>query len=492
MNTTESSTRKPGWLSLHRRLRLDHLSPPLRNYTRQVLGVALFACLIIFLSGLGLYPIETPIEIPERLSPIRTGVAVPFSLLFMLLVALGFVAGALIFASYQPGWRLPFLTRLTIGALTLAFPLSFLSDFLLVNETGMGPGLIPIGIIWLAIGCGAATILCAFISSSRAAQWTPRFATGSFLAMSLAFLMFKVWWDTLINMNQINPETIVFIHLPVVNIISYLTPFVWLVGVIFFWQAIAEVRIFSREIGLRIANRGNRFSWLLGVLFAVKFTWLAIGYWPVIRGTAAGPWLGSRQDGLIAWMLAALFAIAAGWWLTHTRTPVDTNSVIRTTTFFTVGFLLLFIAAFLLFIPATVILSLGLESMGLALGEISNALAGFGMGWTFLFAALLLPLGLVFLRWKRFRYLGPLFLLSGLWALPSILQVLVPGSNLSFEYLTFDTMLTITLFVLAILVWRGKQPREHLWIITLVLVVSTLTALAESLIPARYAFLGYA
>ncbi|HEY3473914.1 MAG TPA: hypothetical protein VGK56_04845, partial [Anaerolineales bacterium] len=334
--------------------------------------------------------------------------------------------------------------------------------------------------------------VCAFIPSPRAAHWAARFATGSFLFMALAFLLYKVWWDTLTDLDQINPETMLIIHIPIAKFISYLNPFVWLAGVVFFWEAITEVKIFSRNIGVKVASLGDRSPWLLAALFVVKIAWLAAGYWSVVRGTAAGAWAGSGQDGALGWLLATLFAIAAGWWLTHRRTSVDTKSFTRAAVFLTGGFLLLFIAAFLLFIPATIIFSLGFEDLGYRLGMVSTELAGYGLGWTILFTSLLLPLGLVFLRLQRFRYLAPLFLLTGVWALPSVLQILIPYADSSFEYLTFDTLFTLILLFLAIRAWRRKQHRDDLWMITLLLVVSSLAALAESLIPAKYAYLGFA
>jgi hypothetical protein len=493
MKASENFQQRLKFISLDRRLRFDHLSPSVRRYSVQVLGVGLFACLIIILSGLHVYPFETTIELPENLSPLHSSLFVPFSLLVILPAGLGLIAGAIFFASYQPGWRLPLLTRLTVGILALAFPLSFLQySITIIGETGTGPGLIAVLIVFLAIFCGVATIICAFIRSTRIARWASRFATGSFLGLSLAFLMFKLWWDSLAYQIQINPAAIAIIHNPISTVISYLTPFWWLSGVIFFWKAIVEVKFFSREIGSKIANLSDRFPWLLAVLFGLKLAWSAIGYWGVIHGTATRPWEASGQDGPLAWLLAAFFAIATGWWLTHPRKQVNTESFSRATIFLTGGFLLLFIAAFLLFFPATLIVGLGLESIGLALGSISTTLAGLGISWTFLFAILLLPLGLVLSRWRKYRYLSPLFILCGLWSLPSIFQKLIPGLNISFEYLTFDTALTFTLFILAVLAWRGKQPRDNIWTISLVLVVSTLTALAESLIPEKLVYLGFA
>jgi hypothetical protein len=66
------------------------------------------------------------------------------------------------------------------------------------------------------------------------------------------------------------------------------------------------------------------------------------------------------------------------------------------------------------------------------------------------------------------------------WSLPQLINVLLPDQNIAFEYSTYDTVLTGVLFILAVLGWRGKNIKTNNWIITLVLVVSTLVVLGES------------
>ena len=98
-----------------KRLRLAWLPQPIRSYATQVVAVALAACLIILLVGLGIYPSEATIDLPETLSPIARVLSIPFSLMLMFVLGLGLLAGALYYASYQPGWLSPFLTRFIIG-----------------------------------------------------------------------------------------------------------------------------------------------------------------------------------------------------------------------------------------------------------------------------------------------------------------------------------------------------------------------------------------
>ena len=81
-------------------------------------------------------------------------------------------------------------------------------------------------------------------------------------------------------------------------------------GIIFFWQAITEVKLFSRNIGVWIADVSDRIPLVFAVLIIVKITWLVIGYLGVMGGNLGEPWNGSRQDGPLAWLLAVLFAIA--------------------------------------------------------------------------------------------------------------------------------------------------------------------------------------
>ena len=181
----------------------------------------------------------------------------------------------------------------------------------------------------------------------------------------------------------------------------------------------------------------------------------------------------------------------AGWWLTHWKKPVDTTLFNKTAFILTGGFLFPFIMAFLIFFPAIIFVNLGLDNVGLFLGTVSVYLSNEGLIWSIIFTVLLIPLGIVLLFIKRLRHLTSVFFIPGLWSLPAVIQALFANLNLSFEYLTFDVALTLVLLVLAVLIWRRKLPKVNIWIITLVLIVSTLVALAESLIPANRAYLGY-
>jgi hypothetical protein len=222
------------------RLSLARLLQPLRWYTIRLVGVGLVACLIILLAGMGLYPFESTVDLPESFSPISTGLSIPFSLILVMLVGLGLVSGALFYASYQPGWTYSFFTRFIIGMVGVALPLYYLDNSRPDPSPGAAGGLtqFPLKIqfvfYFLALGCAVAGLICAFISSPRIARWAARFSTGTYLWMALVFLMYKIYWDFLIPVDQINPQSIFEIYQPIIKFIFYMNPFVLILGVIFF------------------------------------------------------------------------------------------------------------------------------------------------------------------------------------------------------------------------------------------------------------------
>jgi hypothetical protein len=491
MKAVEVIPSKQKSISLDRRLRIDRLPKHIRSYAAQVVVVALIMCLIIVLYGLGLYPAESTIVIPENFSPTGATLALPFSLILLVLVGLGIVFGALFYASYQPGWKLRLPTRLTIGTITLALPLFLLNSAGITSGTGNLLGLVRIAFVLLAVFLGVSAVICAFLSSPRISRWAGRFTTGSFFCVALAFLTFKPLLDSLSQQGQINLENSPQIFLPLIILITYVTPLVYLVGFIFFWQALTEAKIFTRDIGIKIADFSERIPWLLAVLFAVKLIWILGGYGMVMGGVAVEPWKDSWGDGILAWALAGIFALATGWWLAYWRKPAGPDSFTKPALFLTIGFLFAFIAASLTFALTVFFTLTGLEGIGSYFYNVSSQLADNGLIWPQWFVALLIPLGIVLLRSIRFRGFAPVLLLAGLWSFPPLIQQLFGISGVSFEYLTFDVLLTFTLLALAVLAWRGKQHEASIWVITLVLVVSSLVALAESIIPSGYAYLTF-
>lgn len=457
-----------------RRLQPDQLPQPLRGYSWRVIAVGLIACLIIGLTGLGLYPAGLVIELPEDFNLMEGTLSVPFSLIIIVLIGLGVAFGALVYGSFESGWRWPRLTRLATGLLALALPLTFLDYARILAGGWSGTGLVQLALVAVAVICALGCLAGAMIARPGAARWLALLTTVSFVCVAGAFLVYRLTWG---DFNAANPSSEAVL-LPVTAVVGFLTPLVWLVDAIFFWQAITEAKLFSRELGTNAADLTSRLPWLLAVALAAKLLFLAAGYW---RGGES--WQRSLQDGLLAWLLAGIWAAAAGWWLVWRRRPVAMPPLNRSAVFLAVGFMLPFIIAFVLFLPVSALVGAGLDQIGFGLGAASVTLAGVGEAWTHVFMVALLPLGLVFLRVERWRSLAPVALLCSLWALPITIQLVLPSLNLSFAYLTFDALLTVVLLLAALYVWRRQPDQPDAWSLMLVLTVSTLIVLTDDLIP---------
>jgi hypothetical protein len=157
--------------------------------------------------------------------------------------------------------------------------------------------------------------ILAFISTPRAAWWAPRLAAGSFLCVLLAFLAQQIFWYFLAPESLMNELNGLLIVLQFAGLILFTSPLVLFVSVIFFWQAITEVKFFSREIGAFAANLSDRFPAMVVILFVVKTAWLLGVATGILGAGAMAVWERAAQDGAIEWILAFIFAAAAGRWL---------------------------------------------------------------------------------------------------------------------------------------------------------------------------------
>ena len=498
--------------TLVNRLQLDVLPQPLRVYATALVVVALAACLLILLVGLGLYPRASSMLIPDNLGDSGELLAVPFSLILFVLLGFGVVIGSLIYASYQPGWTRPFLTRLTLGFACITVPLYFLRFSGMGDLLGGGYLTLQAAALFVAFASGVAALLSSFISSPRMLRLAPWFGMGAFIGSACAFIIWKIRWDFLAR-SSLSLNTPDMLR-PIIDLEHLATGLVFLMGVFFFWQLVAEGKIFSREVGLRVANLVARLPWLLAALFALKLVWLAIGFWNADSGEVVTLWERSLNEAGLPWFLAAVFAAAAGLWLLRTLKPLGAAQLNKSAVFFTSGFLFIFILTYLILFLGQLLLNAGViptkdyqplgqcftVSQGSPAGFISclgSGLSEYFLHGTVLFVASLLPLGFIFLRIKSLRALAPVCFLAGIWGLPDAVGVIAlmmgrPEINPAFEYLSFDVFLTLVLLFFAVQVWRGKAPRAHLWMITLVLVVSTLAALAETLVPPALKYFTFA
>lgn len=469
-----------------RRFRIEHLREPYRAYALLVLIAAAGASAIILALAVGAYPIENVLELPDFLSPIQTSLGIPFSLILIVLLGLGLAAGALMFTLFDVPSGRSRAARLALALLVMMLPISFLDFGRVFGVDLRGYAWFHTGFILTAIGCGFGALVLALRASPRHARWCAGLVSTTFFLLGFWFIFLGCISEA-VGPFLIESRVTRLSMVPLSALALYLTPLVALTGIIFFWQALAEAKLFSREIGLGVASFAVRWRGLPVLLLTVKLAGLALGYAAAYAGYAGEPWQTSLRDGPLSWLIAFIFAAATGWWLARPRSrelPVPSN---RVALIYTAGFLLPFILAFLLALPSSALAGLGFEGIGLALLTVSLALAGAGELWTLAFAALLLPLGLLFYKWRRFRYFAPIFLLSGAWVLPILPALAIPNSNLAVQYLTFDAALTVVLLFLGILVWRGRFLRPSGWTITLVLIVSTILALAEWPIPVQIA-----
>lgn len=218
---------------------------------------------------------------------------------------------------------------------------------------------------------------------------------------------------------------------------------------------------------------------VLPAALAFKLGLLTVGY-SMWSGVAV--WSRSSQDGVIAWLLAALFAAATTWWLSRDRRAVVMTQLGHAVAFLSLGFLLPFLVAFIIFVPANVIATVN-SQLGTAIASLSFLISTTGQVWTIVFAFLLLPLGLVGIWLGRFRTLAALCVLTGLWALPSIVTFLT-DRDVTFEFLSYDAALTVGLAVLTIHAWRRNRHEDLRRPVTLALVVSTIAAYTDVTIAA--------
>ncbi len=500
---SEITLKKRRGLIFANRFQMGDLSQSSRRYTTILLVVILVACLIILLAGLGKYPGQTSLLIPDNLHPDSGLLQIPFSLVLFIIIGFGLVTGAMIFGSFQTGWIRPSVTRFTLGFLSAAVPLYFLRFTELGDLLKDKFSTLQFLLLCLAFLSGFIATLSSWISSPRLARLAPWLGIGAYLGTAVSFLIWKIQLDRemLSPLTSRGPDLLS----PVIYLNLLATPLIWFSGIFLFWQVIIEAKIFSREIGLRVANLSARLPWLLATLFTLKLVWLAVGYWSAYQGEAHQVWERSLSDSWQAWILAGIYAIVAGWLLFYTSRPLGSAQLNKSAVFFTAGFLFIFILTYLIYFlgqlflniealpeqisqPISLCFKAGPGSLAAFIYCLANGLSDYFLHWMGLFVAALIPLGFIFLRSKKLRGLAPICFLAGVWALPDVVGVIAfmqgrEEINPAFEYLSFDVFLTVVLLFYALLAWRWKSPTARLWTITLVLVVSTLTALAETLIP---------
>lgn len=495
MDLNNSYRRLVSYFSAAQRFKVSQMSGKARRLVLCLLVVAFAASVIILLHGFGLYPSTTAYTLPVSYSPIDIALLMPFSLNLFLLLGTGVSAAVLTYVSYSDRPSKGFVSRTLIALFAFAVPLAFLEySYMLAGVWPVG-GWVQFALILIACGCGAVALVLAILGKTSLAPVAVGSVGGAFLALILAYILIT-WWSNTTPFNT-EEELNFYVNMPPNTLALLFSNILGAAGVIFFWQALTEAKLFSRDIGFNIASRSERAPRILGVLLIVKLVILAIGFTLAFMGLAGEVWLRSISDAFSAWIMAAGFVIVLVGWLAYWRRPVRPVDTTRITKFFAAGFLLPYILGFTLLVLATILAGIGFDNAGLSVGELSVTFGDIGTNWTLFFALLLIPIGLLAKRSERYRFMVPILLLSGLWALPIIINYAASlagftAFDIAFDYLTFDTILTIALLGHAIALWRKGRLADGAWSITTILVVSTLVALLDSLIPQRLAFQVYA
>ncbi len=454
-----------------RRLRLGGLDPLTRMLATAGLVVLLLASSLILLTGFGW-------EIPGGSDLVLGGEGVPRMATLLAYGGIGVgAAGAVIALQGLPPaleWPLRGMVALVIASLA-----GILADAarLLVPSSIWA---LPQGLDdALRIG-GWVAFTCALVVAATPPAWARRLpaalAAITALPFAIALGLYLIPEDVPSSLLETTSHGSVAL-----GILSLVATLGLATSALFLWQAVAGVRA-TQATAVRFSRRFGAASlrWLLWLL-AIKLAWLGLGYaglLPAFLGGDSAAWDNSRHDGLLSWVLAAGFAAAAIFALE--RYPMERIDVrglrpamIWVTIAFT-GFVGLSSVALLLWGALGVFDAEGLRS---GLQDAIEWLAD-GLLWSTVitvFAAVALA-GLLLAMRRRWAGLAFLVVLV-IWALPRALQA-TPGlgdehpfRGLGVDVLTFDALLTVALFAVAI-ARRRLAPAE----IILVLVASTLIA----------------
>ena len=498
--TLEGKTMKSVGI-LSNRLRLSNLPPDIAKSARWLLGVSIAAsCLILWL-GAGLPFPSSSIVIPGTLNLTGSNVEVPLWLILSFLFGSGIIFVFTARATYSLGFRRAKATRVLIALIALGLTASIFAPLQGLGEKNI------YYIAWLAIVISAVLVVLSFFSTIKLMRWCTLLfiIQGAFIIILFIYLYRQ---SSLHTGGGWDIYTFV-LYYSTAGLYSYMGSLILLADAIFFWQALTEGKVFTRAIGKGVAGITNRFSWLLGLLLVIKIIILSLGYLGYWPGGLENIWHESEKDSFFIWILAGIYAILAIWWLLKYQSPVLNSTIHRFSRFITIGFLLPLILSVLLFIivfPISMLTGdvsqqntsilqcfspVTNQSVASIIACLVSGISDNMLAWQQFFVALLLPLSILFWKWKRYNYLSlPLFII-GIWALPRLINSLILAVDVSFTYLTFDTMLTVILIGLAIFWYRKRLSHSAGWILTLILVVSSLHALSETLIPAALVWIGF-
>jgi hypothetical protein len=270
------------------------------------------------------------------------------------------------------------------------------------------------------------------------------------------------------------------------GVLSVIAVLAIVVSIFVLWQAISGIRA-GRIGAVRLSRsvEGRPLLWI-GAISAVKVAWLGLGYaglLPTFLGGASSSWEDSRLDGLLSWVIAVCFAIAALLALARLPLqriderglrPVVVGLAAAFTGFFALGGLALVLYAALGSFSDQGALRASLEDTTEWLRN--------GILWSTVIAVFAAAVLAALLLLARRSWIGLTFLVVFVvWALRALQATPGLSDEQSFQspgvnVVTFDAVLAVALAVLLAAWHWGKQRSLPPAELALILGVSTLVA----------------
>ncbi len=490
------------------RLRLHDLpAGPRRASVASLLVLAAIA-IVVVLHSIGVGVPGPSFEIPGRFLVGDTTRSVALAALLLAGVGIAVACVDLVLANRWRERRLSRLVLVAIGVLGLAMSSALVgaADDLAHVEAIVGETLTvpqPPASLLIALG-GAVGMVGAIIAIALAIQrrrpinpWILASAAASPFAIT-GVLLVGVGYEAF-DLGPAAPD----VGLPqILTATAYVAPSLTLVANIVgfwlvplaLWQVVTWARASRREIGTSVAIRLDGRPWLLVAAITLKLGWLGLGLagrLPVSLGGGSPVWGAAAADGLVAWLIAAIFAGLAGWWLVSARrVPISERGFAPAALLVIVGFSMV-----------TILMSLTLTALPIAnllpgrpLSEMLVAATDRQFELTLIVQLGTLIAALVVAAWL-WRRPGQrsmiVFLLAVVaWVAPRVPDVvgalleLPQAPSFAPELASLDAVLTIVIALLAAAWYAGRQHGATPPALLLVLVVSTLLVHAGTLVPA--------
>ena len=520
------------WVGLRRgwrrgRLDVRDLPSGARGLVRIALVTMVACAAIIVARAVRVGPLGPTIQIPSQFLAATSVADVPVATLLIASAGMCVATAGLGYANQRTGPRLSRLALVAIGLLGLALSSQLvgagrdLAGIESLVASGSLPWLPASEVIvaggWIGIGCALVALGLTLSRSTLAGPWGGAAAAAAPFALT-GILVAAVGYESF-DLGAAAQDR----GLPqVLTASSYVAPaLVAVAGVVGFWlfplglwQVVTWARASRREVGRRIAAREARWPWLLAALLTLKLGWLLLGYarrLPTVLGGGAPVWEAALGDGVVAWGIAAGFAILVGWWLaTPGRARISERGFTPAAILVVVGFS-----------AVTVVMSLALIALPVAgllpgTSRIAALTAACATTWPseaignaaqcLIDAAtdhqteltILVQLGTLVVAtvvagwlWRRPRWRSTVIFLVVVvvWVAPRVpdalgaLLGLPPAASVAPELATFDTVLTLVIAILAIAWYAGAQRGAPPTALLLALVVTTLLVHAGTLVP---------